>query len=341
MGYSVAPKTIFTMNHKVYHWNGQNKQIVRRDKIDKCEAAQGAGFLPPTLHALTLAGAQAHFERGLVQKGITTPHHITTVQTVQPKNGHDTRAIMQSLRAVRDEHLPGMLIWPHSLESLSKGWGRKRFKLPPRRKNATWYKDRDTRAEMMRFGDKEPQPNHIFDDDRCGIFSEENATTVIRLMLSGALAERGLFFTNFLKGRDNPSGRNTVFNFLKRYYSKCKHFDVKILKDLDLNANTESTWRYVRRVLAPIHYICEAFDAGYRLDIEYLQEYRDRNKETGCGNVMMQWCFRFERLDSHALQEKDRFFAMSRAYGRERKRLGHCLRSIAREEYTVLDPLGC
>jgi hypothetical protein len=336
------------MNIKVSNWDGPNKRRERSRKRNYVLQEQRTGFIPSDPIVLSFAGALAPLEKALVNRGITKSEHIITVQSCQRIGGHEGDPILRKLIKTRDEHLPGMYIWPHSFHSFTTGYAGDKILVPAftthQRILPKWYTSPTFRQEMYRFMNKPPVPFDVLDIDFCGIFSEANGNDVVRLMHNRALADRGLLFVNHQKGRENPGGGLKLFDFLKDYFRVCEHFDVDSLEDRegnrpDFDSNDGLTWYFIRYVLVPIFYVCEAFNAGYQLRTERLVEYRDRNPDSQAGVVMLQWYFTFERLPSFWLQEGGSIVKFSEAFTRDRERLEKHLDFIAHERYPYISAI--
>lgn len=195
---------------------------------------------------------------------------------------------------------------------------------------------------MERFLKKKSVPFNVLDIDFCGIFSQVNGGDVAQLMHNGMLANKGLLFVNHLKGRDGRSGK--LFEFLNNYFRYCHHFDVNGLVDeggntMDFDSEDPLSFWFTRYVLVPVYYVCEAFDAGYRLEVERLLEYRDTNPDTGAGAVMLQWYFRFRRLRSYGLQMGGDIAEFAKALSKDREHLRDRLDIITREAYPYTETI--
>jgi len=330
-----------TEPNKVHRWDGPNKRMSRRHKLQQCIEAKRSGLLVSNPTALTFAGAKAHFERGLVSRDVVSPDCIDTIQTCKPNGRHDTEVVLRSLIDIRDKCLPGMSIWPHDFSSFTNGYSTAVFKTPAflwGGSKPNWYKKPTFRQEMDRFQTKIPPKYTILDIDLCGVFSERNAEDITMLMKKNALAKRGLLFINHMNGRDNPGGGLKIFDFLRTYFHDHRHFDIDSLVDRsglrpDFSRPDELTWYYIRRVMAPIYYVCEAFDSGYKLKLNHLVEYRDKNESSHAGMVMLQWYFEFSQRDSVELEHGASVAEFAAADMEERKWLQRELIRLSREAY--------
>lgn len=331
------------LQQKISLWNGTNKRRARSRKLAAVLRDQRSRLLPPNPQVLSFAGTQAHFERALVSRGATLPENITTIQQAGGKEGEE---VLRRLLRVKDQHLPGMYVWPHTFHSFSSGCKKDRILTPPfvpkRWNPPKWYRAPTFRREMERFLDKKPTPFSVLDIDFCGVFSQTNGGDVVQLMRNGMLADKGLLFVNHQKGRDGRSGK--LFEFLREYFRYCRHFDVNGLSDrdggaMDFDSEDPLSFWFTRYVLVPVYYVCEAFEAGYRLEVERLVEYRDTNPDSGAGVVMLQWYFRFGRLRSYKLRTGGDIAEPSAALTRDRQRLQQHLEIIAREAYPYTETI--
>ena len=318
---------------KLLRWDGPNKKRARSLKLSLIRREQSSGFLPELPAALTFAGPRAHFERGLAGRRYVRPEDIITIQ----RSGARDKEIIRNLLKVRNASLPGMRIWPHTFHSFSEGLSAGRLYTPSFTGRApAWHRSPKLRQEMESFVGLRPKRFSILDIDICGVFSQATGEDVSRLMTNGALDDQGLLFINHQKGRDGRAGK--LFSFLREYFRYCKYFDINstISEDgdhIDLSSEDELSFWYCRYVLVPVYYTCQAFDSGYQLQIERLVEYRDRNPSSGGGVVMLQWYFRFQRLESYLKAERESLNGLAEAFGADRETLSHQLDIITREAY--------
>lgn len=330
-------------SRKVTRWDGPNKRRARARKINLVARAQKCGFLPRHPQALTFAGAKAHFERGLIRRGIIRPEDIITIQTCRNIGNHKTDAILKKLISLRNKELPGMMIWPYDFSSFSEGYEADGVTIPAFVGSPpAWFKSPTFRREMHAFLEHKPRRFDVIDADICGTFSEANGGDIVRLMQNGRLADRGLLFINHMKGRDGRFGK--LFQFLREYLHFCPYFDVDSLEDdygdrVDLKTEDPLSFWFVRYVLVPIYYTCEAFAAGYLLNVERLVEYRDRNPSTRAGVNMLQWYFSFERLASSKLAKGISISRYSKALSADKEALDEALDLIARAAYPYTESI--
>ncbi len=298
------------MIQKVKTWGGRNKRLSRLLKLRAIRDAQQAYEISTYPLVLSFAGAQAHFEKCLINNGLARPENIITVQTCNRVGDHNGAEILGMLIKERDEHLPGMKIWPSSFESFVECYAEDEAKLPLFSKSSVprWRYTPNYYREIVKFRKLEARPFDILDIDICGIFSEDNASTIRKLMQNQKLARKGLLFINHQKGRDGRFG--ALFEFLRRYYTNHPFFNPTDIpapeeaKDIDLYAPSAYSFDVARQILVPAYYVCEAYEAGYHLDVE-LFEYRDRNEDTNLGVNMLQWVFPFER-HYHTKEDRER-----------------------------------
>lgn len=327
-----TPRT--KIQQKTLYWPGKNKEKSRKHKRRWITIAQTLKFLSANPHALTFAGAPAIFERALVRQGITTPENIVTVQTYRQVGAHSGDPILRELIETRDEYLRHMYIWPYSFHSFLENCHLGKIHIPDIKSTAPkWFRDPLFYREMKRFLRRAATPFSIIDLDFCGVFSHNKGLDITRMLAQNG-AERGLLFVNHQKGRDGNNGR--LFKFLREYFRHCPYFDIDNLTDKhgnQLNIDYEDTlsFSFVRYILTPVYHICEAFNAGYRLEVDELVEYRDSGAHQGV--VMLQWCFNFEKLKSPTLQGA----VFQNVFARERERLQEHLQFIREEAY--LHPL--
>lgn len=289
-------------NKKEITWNGLNKKRVRNSKLSLCSAAHKEGYLPKRAKVLSFAGAPAFFEKGLVQRNVAVPESIDTVQDCCYK-GEEGAHVLDELIKQRDRFLPGMRIWPSSFHNLVEAHKEEKVTSPSIRGRAApkWHLVERYRKEMNFFEDTKKNQYSILDIDICGIFSPENGSDIANVMYNGMLARRGFLFINHLKGRDYRNGK--IFDYLEEYFSFCPYFTPELIvdKETEIRFNFSSkdpfTFDCFRYVLVPIFYICEAFRAGYHLNVIKLLEYCDRNKNNA-GVNMLQWFFNFEKRKS-------------------------------------------
>lgn len=291
-------KKLFRKKQK--YWSGPNKRRVRNYKVQLIKQMQEEGLISDAPEMLTFAGGPAHFERSVVARGITKEEHITTIQ--DPKYDKSSDSILRELIRTRNDLLPGMYIWPSSFRSFARHYKGDTCLIPSfnNSNRPTWHRMTNFRKEMFSFDEVPALPFEVLDIDLCGIFNETNATSIAELMHNQKLAEQGLLFINHLKGKDWGGGKTCAF--AKRYFETCPFYNpLKIHdKDYDLHFNFEDEDAFnffcYRYIVIPIFYVCEAFKAGYHLEIERLAEYSDRN-EKNHGVTMLQWFFQFERTD--------------------------------------------
>jgi hypothetical protein len=336
-----------TPSAKTSSWNGKQKATIRALKVQEVKYASREKRIASEPTALTLAGAKAHFEISIANQKLVAPENIITVQSPLLPNKTVGSKVLRGLVKLRDESLPGMLIWPESFSSFCKGYNTPKITIPAFAANQSnqpaWYKSHIFRKEMHNFLDHTAKPLDIVDADLCGIFSEDNGTSITELMYNGALADSGLLFINHQKGRDGK-----CIPFLNQYFHHEGLFDLSSLQDYydeALTLTLEGKDKYdkaamfhaIRSILVPIFYVIEAFKAGYRLEPARLAEYRDRNAGSGVGVNMFQWFFRFEKLESRKLAEAHCFgsYATSIAGIRkdEEETLRYQLDIIANEAY--------
>jgi len=324
-------------SRKVTIWDGPNKRRTRARKIRRVVEARKSRFISKNPTALTFAGQRAHFELGLKGRGALRPQDIVTVQSCQKVGAHDGGPILKKLISLRDKHLPGMLIWPHTFQSFSKNAYRDKFFIPPITSTTPgWFRSPVFKQEMYAFMRCAPRPFEVIDADLCGIFSERNAGDIVNLFYSGMAADKGVLFINHVKGRDARKGK--LLSFMRTYFKGCPHFDASALYDqdgnsLDLSREDEDSLYWTRYVLAPIYYVCEAFNAGYRLTVERLVEYRDRDPSTRAGVNMLQWYFKFEELPSVASLAEDNMVKFSADIAEDKKNLREQLELLSQEKY--------
>lgn len=296
--------------HKLATWDGDNKQQCRSYKIQQVALAKARRLIPAKPTMLSLAGAQAVFERALVARRLINPADITTIQSPRKRSESDQGTpILHALMKVRDSYLPGMKIWPEDFSTFASGY-KEEMVIPhfqgAASKNAPlWFRIPKFRKEMQSFLDVKFQPFHILDIDLCGAFSQTNGESVAQLFKNQALANSGLLFINHQKGRDITS--TNVLDYLKDYFAQCAYWDVDLYSDnegrgIDLNDMSPITYYQLRMILVPVYYICEAYKHGYLLEFSTLFEYCDRN-DRGGGPNMLQWFANFER---HSHSENDR-----------------------------------
>jgi len=320
------------MQKKIEHWDGLNKRRTRQFKLSLVRHAVRSKFIFGDVKALTLAGAQAHFERGLVRQKTAKPSNIITVQTCRRHGSTDGLTILRSLIAHRNQYLKGMYIWPDTLERFVTGYDRVRKKIYIGGHQLRWQRSSTLRREMKRFNSLKAPAFNVLDIDFCGIFNRKNAGTVSRL-IQKTVAGRGLLFVNHQKGRDGRFG--TLFDFIRDYFCDAP-FDLFGIVDkygerLDLQYNDSLTYDFIRRIAVPAYYVCEAYKHGYTLSVDRFIEYRDRNATSGAGVKMFQWCFRFVRHISPKYKQYARKY--TQLVTNERAALEYNLNSIARETY--------
>jgi hypothetical protein len=333
-------------------WDGKKKALIRTLKQQEVKWAIRDGKLCNDPVALTLAGAKAHLEISLANQELVRPENIITVQSPLFPDKEVGSKVLHELVKLRDKTLPGMLIWPESFSSFCKGYNKSKVTIPAfavnKNNHPAWYKSPTFRKEMNRFTDFEPKKLSVIDADLCGIFSEENGTSITNLMKNGMLADSGVLFINHQKGRDGKS-----IPFLRDYFHHEGLFDINSLRDyfeeaLTLTLEGKDKWETkamfhaIRSTLVPVFYVIEAFKAGYRLDPIRLAEYRDRNTKTsGVGVNMFQWFFRFERKESSKLEDGNSFSAYTSALDKlkadERETLSYQLDILSEEAYTYND----
>lgn len=266
--------------------------------------------IPTRPVVLSFAGAMAHFEKNLVHNDLAASEDIVTIQTCNRVGEHDGAEILGLLIKERDRNLPGMKIWPSSFESFVDSYTGEVASIPLFSKSSVprWRYTPNYYREIVKFRNQPARPFDILDIDICGIFSEETASTISKLMKNQKLGEKGLMFINHQKGRDGRFG--ALFEFLKRYYTDNPYFDVNKIpvpeeaKDIDLFSSSAYSFDVARQILVPAYYVCEAYKAGYHLDIE-LFEYSDRNEVSNLGVNMLQWMFPFEKHNGTA-EDKER-----------------------------------
>jgi hypothetical protein len=329
-------------------WNGKNKAVIRALKIQEVKQAAQEGRLCKDPVALTLAGAKAHLEISMANQELVKSENIITIQSPLFPDKKVGSKVLRGLVKLRDESLPGMKIWPESFSSFCQGYTKGKVNIPAfavnRNNPPAWYKSRIFKKEMYNFLDSEPKPLSVIDADLCGIFSEDNGTSITRLMQNGMTADSGLLFVNHQKGRDGKA-----IPFLNDYFHHEGLFDLHSLQDYYNEALTltlegkdkyekKALFHTIRSSLVPIFYVIEAYKAGYRLEPVRLAEYRDRNMTTSCVGVnMLQWFFRFEKLDSKKLAEGGSFKAytsgVKKIKAEEKEMLEYQLDILAKEAY--------
>jgi hypothetical protein len=318
---------------KLSKWDGNNKAKVRALKIQSVKEAKKDGHLGNDEVAVTLAGSKAHFEISMANRRLVKPENIITIQSpIHPdlKTGSKTA---KALVKLRDVELPGMRIWPSSFESFTEGYTKEGTRIPSFKAGSApaWYKSRILRKEMHDFIDAPAKKVCVADVDLCGIFSETSGTSTTRLMYNGVLGDAGVLFINHQKGRDGK-----CVPYLNEYFHHEGLFDLGSLQDYfgeALTLTTDNKDKYskeamfyaIRYTLVPIYYIVEAFKAGYQLEPTRLVEYRDRNSDSGIGVNMLQWFFKFEKLESAKLAEGTSFAT-----------LGRDLKSLRQKEMEIL-----
>jgi hypothetical protein len=337
---------------KTDKWDGEKKAIIRALKVQAIKQAVREDRISEKPVALTLAGAKAHLEISITNQKLVSPEDIITIQSPLLPSKTVGSKVLHKLVKLRDASLPGMLIWPESFSSFCAGYKTGKTTIPAFAVNQhnppAWYKATTFRREMHRFVDAVPRPFDIVDADLCGIFSEDNGTSIANLMYNGMLADSGLMFINHQKGRDGK-----CIPFLHNYFHHEGLFDLHSLQDyydqaLTLTLEGKDKWdkkamfHAIRSTLVPIFYVLEAFKAGYRLEPVRLAEYRDRNMTTsGVGVNMFQWFFRFEKLESEKLKEANSFdkygILLAKVRKKEREMLKYQLDILAEEAYAYND----
>lgn len=130
---------------------------------------------------LTFPGTTARLERMVSVNDAVVPSNMVAIQTYETMSeGHRGEPLLKQLMKTRDNHLPGMYIWPYNFESFSSlytlnglsrpaGGAKKKFNLSPFRK------------EMNKVVDRPATKFNILDLDYCGIFSSKNASSVTNM----------------------------------------------------------------------------------------------------------------------------------------------------------------
>lgn len=335
---------------KLSKWDGNNKAKVRAFKVQDVKSAKGEGLLSKDSVAVTLAGSKAHFEISLANRKLVKSKNIVTIQCPRRPDPATGTKIVRTLAKIRDKQLPGMSIWPGTFESFAERYTQEGTRIPAvefgRANPPTWYKSTVCRREMEKFVDLPARKISIADIDLCGIFSEINGTSTTKLMTNGILADNGLLFVNHQKGRDGQ-----CVEYLNEYFHTEGLFDLSSLRDYFGEALTltldrkdkydkEAMFHAIRYTLVPVYYIVEAFKAGYQLEVTRLVEYRDRNSTTNIGVNMLQWFFKFSKLESQKLTEGLSMSALSELKGAkktEMEMLRYQLQLLKDESYVYHD----
>lgn len=312
---------------KLERWDGVNKSKTRQQKLNLVRHAVASNFIFGGVKALTLAGSQAHFERGLVRQQLARPENIVTVQTCGRHGSTDGADVLRCLIGKRDEYLPGMYIWPDTLGRFATNYTPEKGRIYTGPRRLAGYRHKPIDREMDRFIGLKPPAFNVLDIDICGIFNRANAETISELMRK-AMAGRGLLFINHQKGRDGRFGR--LFKFVREYFHDAP-FDIDSIDGLDLSCDDALTYDLIRRIAVPAYYTCEAYKHGYTLSIDRFTEYRDRNPDSGKGVNMFQWCFRFTRHTSQKHQNSA--VKYTKALAKEKSDFRQNLGTIAREVY--------
>lgn len=285
---------------KVFNWDGYNKSLVRRYKLSVLDSAKRCKFLPEEPSMLSFPGAKARLEKALVKRGIVSPENIIAVQTYKRRGSWNGGEVLKKLFSAREKYLPEMFIWPHDFTKFVDCY-KGRYSAIPNfvggkgaiRKPA-WLRRPTLRQEIERFVGLAALPFDILDIDICGVFGEEIAKDISGLMRSQKFADQGYFFFTHQKGRDGRKGK--LHEFIQDYFGSCYYFDMKDMDEFGIETDGPDSYFYIRYYLVPIFFICEAFEAGYQLDLECMLEYRDLNPQTRSGNYMLQWVFKFKKL---------------------------------------------
>jgi hypothetical protein len=278
-------------------WSGSNKEKVRQIKLEKLKEAFSDGTLEieNTPLMLSFPGAQARFEKLVIEEGLLEPWQITAIQTAGLKGEHLGQPYLHNLIKIRNEELPGMPIWPWEFDIFCKNYKDGRLK-PPVFQDAAWAKDGLARAEMENITnidtDNFPSataPFDILDLDLCGVFTRGLLKSLEELIEPPShIAEKGVLFLTQQKGRE---AGYWFFPFLREYFSAGE------LLDFTEDGFTTSLAGH------PNFNLARTFaNKGYTLDIEHLVEYADKNEGTTGGNYMLQWIcsFRYTGIISDA-----------------------------------------
>lgn len=335
---------------KLSKWDGNNKSKVRALKVQEVKNAKREGLLSKDSVAVTLAGSKAHFEISIANQKLIKAKNIVTIQCPRKPDPQTGTKIVRGLAKLRDEKLPGMSIWPGTFESFADRYTQEGTAVPAvalgKGNPPTWYKSTVCRREMTKFVDLPPRKISIADIDLCGIFSEVNGTSTTKLMTNGVLADDGVMFINHQKGRDGQ-----CVDYLNEYFHTEGLFDLSSLRDYFGEALTltldrkdkydkEAMFHAIRYTLVPVYYIVEAFKAGYQLEVTRLVEYRDKNAGTGIGVNMLQWFFKFKKLESAKLTSGLSMSALTKLTGirkREMETLRYQLQLLKDEAYVYCD----
>jgi hypothetical protein len=293
---------------KMSRWDGAKKTLVRALKVQAVKQAHKDGLIAEDTVALTLAGAKAHFEIALATKNLVKPENIITIQCPTKPNHKVGDKVLRSLLGIRNESLPGMHVWPSSFDSFCQGYTKERTHIPAvstgKNKAPAWHRATTFRREMHKFIDLPTRNISVADIDLCGIFSEENASSTLKLMENDVLADNGVMFINHQKGRDGQ-----CVSFLEEHFHFGAHFNMADVRryweepvTLTLEGKTKEEKKdlfyLIRYRLVPIYYTVKAFEAGYCLELDRLVEYRDKNSDSGVGVNMLQWLFTFSKRES-------------------------------------------
>lgn len=307
------------MSKKVERWEGENKQTVRIHKARLVSKVfKQLRINPNTARLLSFAGSEARMERILARRKLCKPSNMTTVQATNIRGKNEqAEQIATSLIQSRDRYLPGMKIWPADFSEFVVSYGSKEDRVTAPRTSKhnprKWFTNPSFRAEMQNLVGRKASPFEILDIDLCGIFSEETALNITRLMRKRKFSPRGgVFFVNHMKGRDGRWGR--LHEFIEDYFSDHPHFGPEeflynrqtgdtFADIIARDPNDPEFFDCVRYALAPIYYVCEAFEAGYTAWPQARFEYRDLN-DNRSGVNMIQWCFFFRNRNGSRLDEE-------------------------------------
>lgn len=263
-----------SLGEKLRTWSGKNKEYTRYKKIEIIKKFSQA--MPSDPMCLTFPGSCAHFEKLLIDHGVTTPNRVLCIQSPQKFVTHSGAEVVSILYP----KLSGLGDFPLFLGNFKDFPDEYSSKTPSSKmyraeiKFGISYKNKYTSWRIL----NGKPPFSIIDIDTCGQFSPGMVETVNKLYQKDLFANNGLLFINHMKGRENIGAKKLIRESKSEYMSYFSGEHKIDMRFLDV----------------PMIYMTNAHRYGYNLSLLNIIEYFDH---TGKGNKahMLQYIFSFSR----------------------------------------------